>query len=104
MDGGKPVPAEDTLRKEQNLIVSVLSYAHNKHLIREIPKLNAPIVKDNHCPSFSADEWEKPYTAGRKWVTEAPSETVKRNRYYLQHLILILANSGMRVCEARELR
>ena len=33
LNGRKFVPAEDTLRKEQNLIVSLLTYAHNKHLI-----------------------------------------------------------------------
>ena len=104
LNGRKFVPAEDTLRKEQNLIVSLLTYAHNKHLIREIPKLNAPIVKDNRRPPFSADEWKKLYTAARKWVNEAPSEPVKRDRFYLQHLILILTNSGMRIGEARELR
>ena len=40
----------------------------------------------------------------RKYVKEAQDKQRYRERFYLQHYILILANSGIRIGEARHLR
>ena len=102
---GKPfIPADDTLRKEMNLIGSLLNYAHQRKYIKEVPSLSPPNVDDNRRPAFTADEWKKLYTAARSWVKQAKHPSVERDRFYLQHYILVLCNSGIRVGEARELR
>jgi integrase len=49
-------------------------------------------------------EWRTLYTYLRRYVKEAQDKRRYRERYYLQHYILILANSGIRVGEARHLR
>ena len=103
-NGKKHIPADDTLRKEMNLLNAMLNFAHQKKYILEVPKLNPPKVQDNRRPAFSGKEWEKLYTEARKWVKEAEHTAVRRDRFYLQHYILILANSGIRVGEARELK
>ena len=82
----------------------MLNFAHQKKYLLGVPKLNPPKVQDNHRPAFTAEEWEKLYTRARKWVKDAEHKAVKRDRFYLQQYALILANSGIRVGEARDLK
>jgi len=103
-NGRKTIPADDTLRKEMDLLNAMLNFAHQKKNLLEAPKLNPPKVQDNRRPAFTAEEWEKLYTRARKLVKDAEHKAVKRDRFYLQQYALILANSGIRVGEARDLK
>lgn len=49
-------------------------------------------------------EWRQLYTFLRDYVKRAQDKRRYRERFYLQHYILILANTGIRVGEARYLR
>ena len=103
--GKQVIPNDGTLRKEMNLIKSLMKYAHRKKLITDIPALTPPKHEDARRPAFTATEWKKLYSAARKWVTSANThQPVHRDRFYCQHYVLILVNSGIRVGEARELR
>ena len=52
----------------------------------------------------AATEWRTLYTYLRRYVKEAQDKRRHRERFYLQHYILILVNSGIRIGEARHLR
>jgi integrase len=103
--GKQVIPNDGTRRKEMNLIKSLMKYAHRKKLITDIPALTPPTGIDARRPAFTATEWKKLYSAARQWVKSANThQPVHRDRFYCQHYVLILVNSGIRVGEARELR
>jgi integrase len=54
-------------------------------------------------PHFNADEWEKLRRAMGPYLQSSP-KYVQRDRLLLMHYILVLAETGIRVGEARELR
>ena len=105
-DGKQFIPGDDTLRKEMNLVKSLLKYALRKKYISNIPDLPKPeTAGENRRPAFSKTEWTKLYTAARKWVKGAENHRpTHRDRFYLQHIVLISMNSGIRIGEAREIR
>ena len=102
-NGKKHIPADDTLRKEMNLLTSMLTFAARKKYIVDVPKLTAPSVEDNRRPAFTDAEYVQLGKAAQKWVRETNHSSVKRDRFYLQHYFLILTNSGIRIGEARDL-
>jgi integrase len=72
--------------------------------ISDPPAIAIPSSRQNSRPDISETEWRTLYTYLRKYVKEAQDKRRHRERFYLQHYILILANSGIRVGEARHLR
>ena len=87
-----------------NLLTSLLNYSHQRKYIKAVPSLSPPDVDDNRRPAFTGEEWKQLYKAARIWVKDATHPSIQRDRFYLQHYILLLVNSGIRVGEARELR
>jgi integrase len=75
-----------------------------KGYISDPPVIAIPSSRQNSRPDISETEWRTLYTYLRKYVKEAQDKRRHRERFYLQHYILILANSGIRVGEARHLR
>ena len=65
-----------------------------------------PSVSDNRRPHFDSKDWQKLTRYLREWVKAAngKSGSVLRDRTMLINYVLILANTGIRVGEARELR
>ena len=102
-NGKKHIPADDTLRKEMNLLTSLLTFAARKKYIVEVPKLSAPSVEDNRRPAFTDAEYVELGKAAARWEKQAKHPSVRRDRFYLRHYFLILTNSGIRVGEARDL-
>lgn len=98
-------PADNTIARELAGIKQVLEYAYSKDYIPvrlQLPKMS---VRPNPRPAFSPAEYRKLYTKMRDWTKEAEGHPHHyRSRFYVQHFILIAANSGLRKGELRNLR
>jgi len=58
----------------------------------------------NRRPAFATDQYRKPYRGLRESVaTSATHQPTHRARFYPQHLVLVLANSDVRIGELRGL-
>lgn len=96
-----------TIRRELGQLKRVFKFAYDQGYISkliEFPIINA---KANPRPHFTKSEYNK-LTKNflPAWIRDAEKNhpQVHRERYYLQQNILILANSGCRIGELRELR
>ena len=104
VDHAKKTPAISTLRNERTVLNQIFRFAKRKGYISDPPVIAIPSSRQNSRPDISETEWRTLYTYLRKYVKEAQDKRRYRERFYLQHYILILANSGIRVGEARHLR
>ena len=99
-------PADMTLQWETTLAKTVLKWAHDKGYrgAKQLPtwryKADSRIVR----PTFTLPEYKKLYTAMRAWMHEVDSKERRYTRELLRDYVLILANSGMRVGEANNLK
>ena len=104
VENAKKPPAISTLRNERTVLNQIFSFAKRKGYIGDPPLIAVPSGRQNSRPDFPDKEWRTLYTYLRKYVKEAQDKRRYRERFYLQHYILSLANSGIRVGEARQLR
>jgi integrase len=104
VDHAKKPPALSTLRNERTVLNQIFRFAKREGYIGDPPEIALPSLRQNARPDIPDKEWRKLYTYLRRYVKEAQDKRRYRERFYLQHYILILANSGIRVGEARHLR
>ena len=100
----KKPPAISTLRNERTVLNQIFRFAKREGYISYLPEIPLPTFRQNSRPDIPDKEWRKLYTYLRRYVKEAQDKRRYRERFYLQHYILVLANSGIRVGEARHLR
>ena len=104
VDQAKKPPAISTLRNERTVLNQIFRFAKREGYISDLPRIPLPTFRQNSRPDIPEKEWRDLYTYLRLYVKEAQDKRRYRERFYLQHYILILANSGIRVGEARHLR
>ncbi len=104
VDQSKKPPATSTLRIERTIFNQIFRFAKRKGYISEPPEIALPSSRINARPDIPATEWRQLYTFLRSYVKRGQDKRRLRERFYLQHYILILTNSGIRVGEARHLR
>jgi integrase len=104
VDHAKKPPALSTLRNERTVLNQIFRFAKRKGYIGDPPEITLPSLRHNSRPDIPDKEWRKLYTYLCRYVKEAQDKRRYRERFYLQHYILILANTGIRVGEARQLR
>jgi integrase len=97
-------PSPATLRRECIAFSPVFQYACQKGYLTEIPDFNKPKAKLTRRSTFTDAEWKAFYTAARNWVEEGKTKATYRERFVAQQYFLILANTGLRIGEARNLR
>ena len=85
------------------MLNQIFRFAKRKGYISDPPAIAIPPSRQNSRADIPETEWRTLYTYLRRYVKEAQDKRY-RERFYLQHYILILANSGIRVGEARHLR
>jgi integrase len=100
----KKPPATSTLRNERTVLNQIFRFAKRKGYISDPPVIAIPSSRQNSRPDIPEREWRTLYTYLRRYVKDSQDKRRYRERFYLQHYILILANSGIRVGEARHLR
>ena len=97
-------PRDTTITRELSGINQVFEYAVTREYLPT--RLKFPVVGSppNPRPAFTRDQYKRLYRGLRQSVREGEGHPAHyRARFYLQHLVLILANSGVRIGELRGL-
>ena len=93
-----------TVRHHQTVMGRILQYGRRKGYLSDVPPIPKPQMKINSRSDFSKDEWRRLYEHMRGWINH-PNSRISRQRFYTQHFILILGNSGIRCgTECRSLK
>ena len=93
-----------TVRHHQTVMGKIFQYGRRKGYLSDIPTIPKPQLKINSRSDFSKDEWKRLYEHMRGWIKH-PNSRISRQRFYTQHFILILGNSGIRCgTECRSLK
>ena len=105
--------ASSTIRGTRAALNLFFKFAVDRDYIKSVPSIPVPSLKKNPRPEFNKDEWKKLTTYLRQWVEE-PCKGERglngfdkkrhRERFYLQHYVLIMGNTGIRVGEMRNVR
>jgi integrase len=105
--------ASSTIRGTRAALNLFFKFAVDRDYLKTLPSIPVPSLKKNPRPEFTKDEWNKLTTFLRKWVEE-PCKGGRgmngydakrhRERFYLQHYVLIMGNTGIRVGEMRNVR
>ncbi|MFP6733135.1 MAG: site-specific integrase [Rhodospirillales bacterium] len=99
---GRPT-SENTLHSEAGEILRFLRWCKDMKYLREVPTFQKPSHKDIRRPHFTRTDWNKLIRYARHWINSTGHPSVARDRTLLWNYVLILANSGIRVGEARTL-
>lgn len=99
-------PRETTILHETSQLSTFLNWCHRRGYIDRQIVLDKPKHDGERRPHFDAKSWATLTRFLREWVKqgESRSSTIHRDRVMLTSYILILANTGIRVGEARGLR
>lgn len=99
-------PADTTIKWETTLAKSILIWATGQGYLDEasLPRRNFKCKHRNARPAFSGAEFYSLWQAADKWVETCQDPRHVHTREMLRDYIHILANSGMRVGEANNLR
>ncbi len=99
-------PADKTLEWETTLLKTVLKWAHEKGYrgTKQLPTWRFKAATRIVRPTFNVPEYKLIYERIRDWIKEAEGGERRYTRELLRDYVLILANSGMRVGEANNLK
>jgi len=100
----KKAPTNATLRREKTSIMPIFKHALTKRYIDKIPTMNAPKAKSERRPTFTEKEWVRIRDASEEWVKKAEGTATWRDRSMAQGCFLVLAYTGLRIGELRDLR
>ena len=109
---GKPY-ATSTARQHRTALNLIFKFAKTKGFIEAVPSIPAPSLIRNPRPDFARQDWKLITDHMRIWVSSTTNGLRgkngldhKRHRegFYLQHYILILAKTGIRIGEMRNVR
>jgi integrase len=99
-------PTDKTLQWEMMLGKAILNWAHEQGYRgnKPLPTFTFTPKKVRVRPAFELPEYRKLYNTMHRRILAAPDQRIRRSRELLRDYVLILANSGMRVGEANNLR
>lgn len=100
-------PNSNYLRKDIGAFRRFHEWCVDQGWCKEIRTWKLPKAEQNRRPHFTANEYRQLIRHLRPWVAEGKTReggNKYRERFVLQHYILILANTGLRVGEARTLK
>lgn len=92
-------------------LLRLYDYAVSRKYVNQLPKLKIGVAKSAARPHFGKKDWDKLTRYMRGWVESDLNGVDKpngyhlmrhREKFYLQHYILIMANTGCRVGEMRD--
>jgi integrase len=100
----KKPPSNDTLRRERTCILPVFKFALSKGYIMRVPETNAPKSRGKRRATFTGAEWERLKKASHEWVKDSIGLATHRDRFVASNYFHVLAETGLRIGELRELR
>lgn len=104
-NGKKKNPASSTLKREMTYITGLFRFAVGRGYLKSIPNLNPLQITDDgkRRSTFTAKEWQTILDSMESWVNQKGIAT-SRDRQLAADNFRILANTGIRVGEARSLK
>jgi integrase len=102
----KKAPREATILHETSIFSTFLNWAHKRGLIEKKLVLDKPKQDGERRPHFDSKDWAVLTRHLREWVKQGMGKSgpIYRDRIMLTNYVLVLANTGIRVGEARGLR
>lgn len=102
----KKTPSNSTVASEVSKFQVFADWCYKRGHIKKPISLNRPTVKDNRRPHFDDKDWRKLTRFLREWEKNGSTKSgpIYRDRVMLTNYVLILANTGIRVGEARTLK
>lgn len=91
------------VRAELHLLKKFFTWAKRKQIIAAVPEIKKPKANKNRRPHFDHKDWGK-LTRYLRTFVKHENKAVVRDRTMLANYVLILANTGIRVGEARVLK
>ena len=97
--------SDSTIASEMGAFNAVMSYAISKRYVPASHRFEGkPKLKSMRRDAFTAEEYRKLHSVGRKWVKEATTPQGIWYRTMCYNFILMMCNTGMRPPEAKNLR
>ena len=99
-------PADKTLEWESTLAKTIIKYAHEKGYRgkTQLPTFRFKALRAIVRPTFTVDEYWQIIKGMRKGIRETKNKEWRYTKELIRDYVLILANSGMRVGEANNLK
>ena len=99
-------PKESTIIHGSSILRSFLDWCFRRNLIEKRIEIEKPKDDGTRRPHFDLKDWQKLIRFLREWIKQGihKSGPIYRDRVMLTNYVLILANTGIRVGEARGLR
>jgi integrase len=96
-------PSENTIRAEIGYLRRFMRWAVARRYMDRVIEIERPSWTKNRRPHFDDKDWSRLTRHLREWQ-KVENWAHKRDRIMLSNYVLILANTGIRVGEARTLR
>jgi len=105
-NGKRRKPSASTITIEMSHFNVFLEWSHKRGFIADRIALHPPSRENNPRTHFNSTDWGKLTRLLREWVKDARGKTgsTMRDRIMLTNYVLVLANTGIRVGEARTLK
>ena len=102
----RKAPKETTIIHEMSQFRTFLTWCHRRGHIDRLVEFEKPKHDGVRRPDFDSKDWRKLTRFLRGWVKQGKNKSgpIYRDRVMLTNYVLILANTGIRVGEARGLR
>jgi integrase len=102
----KKEPTNATIVSDQGRFKAFTDWCFKRGYLTKQLQFTKPSVPDNRRPHFDDKDWAKLTRFLREWVKGATGKSgaIYRERVMLTNYVLILANTGIRVGEARNLK
>ena len=105
-------PSVNTMRMERQTLLQFLKWAHKQEYIRVVPTFDRTSrmknTKRGRRPTFTDGEWDTLWRYLADWTSNDDFEQLNKQhqhqRMMIRHAILILAHTGLRPQELKELR
>ena len=102
----KKAPTNSTILAEMSHFKTFADWCYRRGYIKSRVEFDRPSLNENRRPHFGDKEWAKLTRFLREWVKQGKTKSgpIYRDRIMLTNYVLILANTGIRVGEARNLK
>jgi integrase len=99
-------PTDKTLQWDMMLGKAIIKWAHEQGLRgkQSLPTATFTPKKKRVRPAFEIPEYRRLWRTMYKRINDAKDERTRRSRELLRNYVLVLANSGMRIGEANNLK
>ena len=106
LNGKRKAPKNTSILHDMSCLSSFVDWAYRRGHISKKIEFDRPKNDAERRPHFDARDWAKLTRYLREWVKHAAnmSGPIIRDRLMLTNYVLILANTGIRIGEARNLR